>query len=185
MRQIGLAIIGSTGVIGKVHVDAISQLETCRLVGVSARRQEPCIRQASELGVKHYPTLDEVLADPKVDALVVATPHPSHKDIALRAIGAGKHLLVEKPLAVTPAETDEMIAAAHNSGVTLGVLFNQRFRPEAQKMRELIEEGAVGEVYRTSMTSAMFRSQDYYDRLPWRGTWADEGGGAEVHLVPC
>jgi predicted dehydrogenase len=164
--------------IGRVHIDAVSRLESCRVVGVNARRPGPCRQQASELGVKHYPDLDDVLADSEVDAIVIATPHPSHKEIALRAISAGKHLLVEKPLAVTPSEADEMVGAARRSGVTLGVLFNQRFRPEARKMRELIEEGAVGEIYRTSMTSAMFRTQDYYDRLAWRGTWTDEGGGA-------
>ena len=178
MQQIGLAVIGSTGVIGQVHIDAIAQLESCRLVGVTARRHEPCRRQAAELGVKHYHVLDDALADPEVDAIVIATPHPSHKQIALRAINAGKHLLVEKPLAVTPSEADEIVAAARRSGVTLGVLFNRRFRPEALKMRELIDEGAVGAVYRTSMTSAMFRTQDYYDRVAWRGTWTDEGGGA-------
>ena len=178
MQQTGFAVIGSTGIIGQVHIDAINQLESCKLVGLTAQRQAPCRRQASDLGVKHYPALDDVLGDSEVDAIVIATPHPSHKEIALRAISAGKHLLVEKPMAVAPSEADEMVAAARRSGVTLGVLFNQRFRPEARKMRELIEDGALGEVYRTSMTSAMFRSQDYYDRLAWRGTWMDEGGGA-------
>ena len=61
MQPIGLAIIGSTGMIGKVHIDAINQLESCRLVGVNARRHGPCRQQASELGVKHYPALDDAL----------------------------------------------------------------------------------------------------------------------------
>ena len=85
MQQIGLAIIGSTGVIGQVHIDAINQLESCRLVGVNARRQEPCRQQASELGVKHYSVLDDVLADSEVDAIVIATsPSVSQRDRAPR-----------------------------------------------------------------------------------------------------
>lgn len=181
MEQVGLAIIGSTGVIGKTHIDAISQLSSCRLMGVSARRQEPLRQQASELGVKAYPTLDDALSDSDVDAIVIATPHPSHRDITLQAVEAGKHVLVEKPMSVTPSESDDMVDAARRSGVTLGVLFNNRFRPEAVKMRELIDQGTVGEIYRATMTSAMFRTQDYYDRLDWRGTWQDEGGGALIN----
>ena len=181
MEQVGLAIIGSTGVIGETHIDAIRQLSSCRLVGVNARRQEPLRHQASELGVKAYPTLDDALSDSDVDAIIIATPHPSHRDITLQAVEAGKHVLVEKPMSVTPSEADDMAAAARRSGVSLGVLFNNRFRPEAVKMRELIDQGAVGEIYRATMTSAMFRTQDYYDRLDWRGTWQDEGGGALIN----
>lgn len=175
---IGIALIGSTGVIGKTHIAAIESLASCRLVGVNARRQEPLRRQARELGAKPYPALDDALADPDVDAIVIATPHPSHLDITLRAAAARKHVLAEKPLGVTPSEADAMIAACRRAGVKLGVLFNNRFRPEAAKMRQLIDEGAIGDIYRAAMSSAMLRTQDYYDRLDWRGGWQSEGGGA-------
>ncbi len=178
MNKIGLAIIGSTGVIGRVHIDAIAQLDSCRLVGVNARTQTPLKRQADELGVVAYPTLDDALADSKVGAAVVATPHRSHAEITEKAASAGKHVLVEKPMSVTLSEADRMIGACREAGVKLGVLFNNRFRPEAIKMRQLVDEGAIGEIYRVSMSSAMIRSQDYYDRLDWRGKWQDEGGGA-------
>jgi predicted dehydrogenase len=175
--QVGYAIIGSTGVIGKVHLHALSQLDTCRLVGVYARTQESLRQQATELGAKPYTALDDVLADPEVDAVIIATPHPSHLEIALQAASAGKHILVEKPMAVTPSEADAMIAAAKRAKVKLGVLFNQRFKPDVHKMRELLDQGAIGKLYRTSLVHATMRTQDYYDRLAWRGTWCDEGGG--------
>ena len=124
MEQVGLAIVGSTGVIGKTHIEAIGQLSSCRLVGVNARRQEPLVQQASELGVKAYPTLVDVLSDSEVDAIVIATPHPSHRDITIQAVEAGKHVLAEKPMSVTPSEADDMVEAARHSGATLGVLFN-------------------------------------------------------------
>lgn len=178
MNHIGLAIIGSTGIIGRVHIDAIAQLDNCRLVGVHARTQQPLERHARELGATPYPTLDDALSDTAVDAVVIATPHPSHRDITLRAADARKHVLVEKPMSVTPSEADDMIHACRAAGVKLGVLFNNRFRPEAIKMRQLIDAGAIGSIYRVVMSSAMIRSQDYYDRLEWRGKWADEGGGA-------
>lgn len=181
MDSIGLAIIGSTGVIGRVHIDAITQLSNCRLAGVFARRQEPLRDQAAELGVRAYASLEEAIGDSEVDAIIIATPHPSHKQITLQAVEAGKHVLVEKPMAVTPSEAEAMASAARQSNVTLGVLFNNRFRPEALKMRQLIDDGAIGKIYRTSMVSTMLRSQDYYDRLDWRGRWDSEGGGALIN----
>ena len=78
MDELGLAVIGSTGVIGRVHIDALSQPDNCRLVGVNARSQEPLRQQASELGVKQYTSLDDVLDDSDVDAIIIAAPHPSH-----------------------------------------------------------------------------------------------------------
>jgi len=181
MEQVGLAIIGSTGAIGKTHIEAIDGLSSCRLVGLNARRLEPLSQQASKLGVRAYSTLDQVLGESEVHAVIIATPHPSHKDIALEAIEAGKHVLIEKPMSATPSEADEIIKAARNCNVTLGVLFNNRFRRQAQLMRELIDKNAVGKVYRANMVTAMFRSQDYYDRIDWRGTWEYEGGGALIN----
>ena len=177
MDRIGYAIVGSTGAIGPVHIDAIKRLDNCRLIGVYARTQEPLRQQAHQLGVKSYASLDEVLSDPEVDAIIIATPHVSHEAMVLEAASAGKHILVEKPMAVTVSEAESMVRAARSAGVKLGVLFNQRFRPESQRMRALIDEGAIGEIYRTSLVSAAMRTQDYYDRLDWRGTWEDEGGG--------
>ena len=179
--QVGLAVIGSTGIIGRVHIDAIGQLDNCRLVGISARRQQPLIQQADELGVTPFPTIDDPLSHPDVDAVVIATPHPSHREITLRAAAAGKHVLVEKPMSVTPSEADDMIQACDSGGVKLGLLYNNRFRPEPLKMRELIDSGTIGRIYRVNMSSAMIRSQGYYNRLDWRGTWADEGGGALIN----
>ncbi len=178
MDTVGLAVIGSTGVIGRVHIDAVRRLESCRIVGIHARTQRPLRQQAEGLGVVAYPALDDALSDPGVDAVVIATPHRSHAEIAERAAGAGKHVLVEKPMSVTPSEADRMIRVCRGAGVKLGVLFNNRFRPEALKMRELVERGAIGAIYRVCMVSAMIRSQDYYDRLDWRGKWEAEGGGA-------
>ena len=177
MVQVGYAIIGSTGVIGQVHIHALRQLDTCRLVGVYARTQASLRQQAAALGVKPYAALDDLLADTEVDAVLIATPHPSHLEMTRQAASAGKHVLVEKPMAVTPSEADAMIAAARNANVKLGVLFNQRFKPEAHKMRVLLDQDAIGKLYRTSLVHATMRTQDYYDRLAWRGTWRDEGGG--------
>ena len=178
MDSVGMAVVGSTGMIGRVHIEAINRLDSCRLVGITARRQGPLGVQARELATVVFPTLDDALADDGVDAVVIATPHPSHVEITVRAAKAGKHVLTEKPMGAAPSEADAMIHACRDGGVSLGVLFNQRFRPEVAMMRGMIDSGVIGKVYRTSMTSVMLRTQDYYDRLDWRGTWKYEGGGA-------
>ena len=178
MDKVGLAVIGATGVIGRVHIAAMRGLASCRLVGVYAQGQDALRRQAAELGCRSYRTLDDALADAAVDAVVIATPHPSHMDITVRAAAAGKHVLAEKPLGVAPSDAAAQVDACRNAGVKLGVLFNNRFRPEAQKMRQLLDTGAIGAIYRSEMSSAMLRTQDYYDRLDWRGRWDAEGGGA-------
>ena len=90
MDKVGLAVIGSTGIIGRVHIEAMRGLESCRLVGINARRQEPLRQQADELGTRLYPTLDDVLADDEVDAVVIATPHPSHMEITTERGGSGQ-----------------------------------------------------------------------------------------------
>ena len=181
MEQLRFAIVGSTGVIGQTHIDAIGQIDNCRLIGVTARRQELVRQQAFDLKVLHYASLDEVFEDPDVDAIVIATPHPSHLGIALRAFQSGKHVLVEKPMTVTPSEADEMVAAARHSGKRLGVLFNNRFRADVRKLRELVINGTIGDIYHASLVTAMLRTQDYYDRLEWRGTWEQEGGGVLIN----
>jgi predicted dehydrogenase len=130
------------------------------------------------LGTKHYADLESLLADPEIDAITIATPHPTHLAIAKQAFEAGKHVLTEKPLAASPAESDEMIEAAQSAGLTLGVVFQNRLRPDAIRVKQLVEEGYLGEIYRTSIMMASFRGQGYYDSAPWRGTWKGEGGGA-------
>ena len=151
------------------------------VVGVNARGQERLRQQAMEQRVVLYASLDEVLEDPEVDAVIIATPHPSHLEISQKAAEAGKHILTEKPMGVTPSEADAMIGAARSAGVKLGVLFNNRFRPEAVKAKELIQQGTIGAINRVSMSSVMLRSQDYYDRLDWRGQWDTEGGGVLIN----
>jgi predicted dehydrogenase len=178
---VNFAVVGSTGVIGRVHVEAINRLDNANLVGVAAVRPAPLVKQAEELGVRAYTSLDELLDDPTVDAIVIATPHPSHPSITLKAVEAGKHVLTEKPMAVTVSQAESMVKAARSAGVTLGVLYQNRFKPECQKARGLVEEGALGEIYRTLTVHGTIRSQDYYARRPWRGTWDQEGGGVLIN----
>ena len=187
MSEVGLVIVGSAGVIGRTHVRGILGTETARLVGVHDVNSEGARAQAEEHGVRFFQTLEDVLLDPDVDAITIGTPHPLHPPIAMAAFQAGKHVLTEKPIASTLTQADEMAAAARRAGATLGVVFQHRFRPEVSRMKDLIEAGALGRIYRTTLVQAAFRSQAYYETAAWRGTWKLEGGGVllnqSVHFI--
>jgi predicted dehydrogenase len=177
MTQVRYAIVGSTGVIGETHIDAIEKTANAVLVGVSAVRPGPLRAQAAELNVRAYASVGELVDDGDVDVVVIATPHPSHLSITLRAAEAGKHVLTEKPMGATVTEAASMLEATKKAGVRLGVLYQNRFRPECLKARSLIDQGALGDIYRVSMVHATARTQSYYESRPWRGTWGEEGGG--------
>jgi UDP-N-acetyl-2-amino-2-deoxyglucuronate dehydrogenase len=178
LDKLGLAVVGPSGVIGRKHVEEVAASPSARLVAIHDVNTQAAEAQAAELGTKSYETLDELLGDPQVDAITIATPHPFHMPVALKAFEAGKHVLSEKPIAATPSEADRMVKAARDAGLKLGVVFQNRFRSEAIRIREMVNDGTLGELYRTSLLFAGFRSQAYYDSAPWRGTWSGEGGGA-------
>ena len=177
MDQIGIGVVGSSGVIGRRHTAEVSALANTRLVAVHDLNAEAAAEQAAELGVRFHADLDDLLGDPGVEAVTIATPHPHHLPVALQAFAAGKHVLTEKPITATPSEADEMVSAAAEAGVKLGVVYQNRFRPELIRIREMIDGGEFGELYRTVLDAASYRSQAYYDSGGWRGTWQGEGGG--------
>lgn len=187
METVGMATVGSVGGIGRAHTREILQMESARLVGVHDIDTEAAQGQAHEHGVGFYQTIEDLLVDEDVDAITIGTPHPLHHTIAMQAIQAGKHVLTEKPIAATLTQADEMVAAARKAGVTLGVVFQHRFRPEVVRMHELVEGNALGRLYRTMLVTSAFRTQYYYDRADWRGIWGKAGGGVllnqAVHFI--
>jgi predicted dehydrogenase len=95
--------------------------------------------------------------------VIIATPHYGHAPVAISAFEHGLHVLVEKPLCVAASEGDQMIAAARRAGTKFAVGYQHRFRPEVQAARHLIEQGVIGEVRRTLLITAWYRTQAYYD----------------------
>lgn len=124
----------------------------------------------------------ELVRSGKVDALLIATPHASHLPIGRAALRAGLHVLVEKPVAVHVADAKKLIAAHRNPRQVFAAMFNQRTDPLFQKVRALVQGGALGEIRRVQWTiTDWFRSQAYYDSGGWRATWAGEGGGVLIN----
>jgi predicted dehydrogenase len=135
---------------------------------------------ADELGCRTYPTLVALLAE-EADLVVILAPHPFHAEVTVAALRSGKHVLVEKPMAVEVAEADQMVAQARRSGRILAVAFQQRTRSEVREARRLIRDGFLGEIQRADVIATWPRRKSYFEQKPWRGTWRGEGGGVIVN----
>jgi len=173
MHNIGVAVVGA-GFIGPVHVEALRRL------GVNIRGILGCDQKESDSAQKSlnlpraYKSFDELLADPSVQSVHLAVPNVLHYDLAKRAIKAGKHVLCEKPLAMTAAESAELVELAKGKKLAAGVCYNLRFYPLNLEARERMRRGDVGQVYHVNGSYTqdwLFYDTDYN----WR-VLADQGG---------
>jgi UDP-N-acetyl-2-amino-2-deoxyglucuronate dehydrogenase len=171
----GFGIVG-TGVIAAMHADAIAALPGARLVAVTDADAGAAAAFAASRGAAAERDLDALLARGDVDVVCVCVPSGLHAEVGLRAVKAGKHLAVEKPVDVTLDAADRLIGAARTAGVALTVISQHRFDPGLVEARRLIDEGALGRLVLGEASIKWYRSQAYYDSAGWRGTWAMDGG---------
>lgn len=180
MRKIKFGVIGLKG-IGQTHISQITTSENCELAAVSDINEEIGKIIASKYNVKWYKNYENMLEEKDLDAVSVCTPHFLHFPMTMRAFEYDKHVLVEKPMALTVKEADQMIEEARRKGLKLGVVYQMRTNPVYRKMREMIDEDKIGKVYRICMEACVFRTQAYYKNDSWRGRWMTEGGGALIN----
>lgn len=175
--SIGIGIVG-VGMIANFHARAIGDAKGCHLVGATARRPDAVAEFASKHGCRGFDSLDAMLADPNVQAISICAPSGAHRDPAVAAAQAGKHVIVEKPLEVTTERCDEIIKACDDAGVRLSVTFQSRFHESSRLMKQAVDAGRFGKITMGDAYVKWFRSQEYYDSGAWRGTWQLDGGGA-------
>lgn len=113
---------------------------------------------------------------PEIELVAIATESGKHASIALDCIDAGKHLIIEKPIALSMADADEIVRRANERGVKVSACHQNRFNQAVQKMREAVEAGRFGTLSHGSIHVRWNRNRDYYDQAPWRGTWEQDGG---------
>ncbi|MEO7911028.1 MAG: Gfo/Idh/MocA family oxidoreductase [Roseiflexaceae bacterium] len=185
-EELGFAILG-TGMVARYHATAIERTPGARLVAVGRSDPARAEETATQFGVPCLTDYTALLARADVDAVCICTPSGMHAEQTIAAARAGKHVLVEKPLALTLADADAMIAACEQAGVRLGVALQRRTEPEFQHVQAAIAAGELGRIVLGSISMPYLRLQSYYDSADWRGTWALDGGGAlinqGIHLV--
>lgn len=136
-------------------------------------------------GVALYSSAEALFADKKADAVLIATPHPSHTRLAIAAMHRGLHVLSEKPADVIFSRAAEACIVAQEAHVLYAMMFNQRNHPVFQALHRLLKSGELGNIKRVSWTvTNWYRTQHYYDSGGWRGTWSGEGGGVLLNQAP-
>ncbi len=173
--KVGFAVIGC-GRIAPRHFEAIKNLEDAQLVAVIDVIEERAIKAAGQNGCDWYSDFHEVLRRPDVNVVNICTPSGLHAQIGIEAAKAGKHVVVEKPMALSLTDADRLIAACQDAGVKLFVVHQNRFNTAIRKLRAAVEAGKFGKFTHANATIRWHRDQAYYDSAAWRGTWAMDGG---------
>ena len=180
----GLVKVGVIGIgnMGSSHVLKLNQgqIEGATLTAICSRNEERIewVKNHTTGNVQIFQDEETFLNESGIDAVLIATPHYSHPELAKKAFAKGIHVLIEKPAGVYTKNVLEMNEAAKVSGKVFGIMYNQRANPLYQKLRDLIESGELGEIKRTNwIITDSYRPQSYYDSSKWKGTWKGEGGG--------
>ncbi|RMI06986.1 Gfo/Idh/MocA family protein [Cellulomonas triticagri] len=181
--MIRVGIIG-TGAISAAHVAGYrAHPGTARIVAMADRSPGKAAAKAAAAGltdVACYDSATALLEAGGVDLVSIATPPESHAALAVQALDAGVHVLVEKPMAPSLEECDAMVAAQRRSGKVLSVVAQNRFRDEMVVLKSALDSGLAGPVSHVQVSSHWWRGEPYYD-LWWRGTWDVEGGGSTLN----
>lgn len=166
------AVVVGYGFAGRsFHSYLISLTDTLTLHGIASRNPETRQRILAERGCKAYESFDDAVADRDVDLVVLATPSVEHAPLAVRALEAGKHVVTDKPMALSVAEADAMIAASERSGRLLSVFQNRRWDGDYLTVKGLVDAGTLGRLRRVEMAWSGFGMWG-----GWRGR-RDAGGG--------
>lgn len=175
--MIRFGILGC-GLIARFHADAIASIENATLMGVADASRPSAERFAESRGVTAYPDYAAMLADPRIDAVCICTPSGFHGENALQALKAGKHVVLEKPMAFTAAQAKEVETQARNSGCVLTVISQLRFSEDIRRVKALLEQNAFGKLVLCDLYMKYWRDPAYYADSPWKGTLRFDGGGA-------
>ena len=179
-QRIGFAIVGC-GMIARFHVKALLEVPGAFIAGLVSRSQANGAKLIEETGIPVCPvfaTVEEAVKAPGVDAVVITTPSGVHLEPAIVAAKAGKHVVVEKPLEITPERCDEIVEACDANKVKLCTIFPSRFADSSVALKKAVEAGKFGRLTLGETTCKWWRSQAYYDEGGWKGTQALDGGGA-------
>ncbi len=176
-KTAGIGLIGC-GMIADWHANAVSKISAARLVGVTDLNKEARLSFAGRYGVRAFDSVEEMLAYNEIDILNICTPSGLHAPLSIKAANAGKHVIIEKPMALNLKEADEVIAACRKNNVKMEVISQLRFTDAVGKLKNAVDEGLLGRLISGDVYMKYYRSQEYYDRGGWRGTMKMDGGGA-------
>jgi scyllo-inositol 2-dehydrogenase (NADP+) len=174
--RFGIVGLGRSG--WNIHVSNLRPREDAKIVAVSDPLEERRQEAADEFGCQTYDSIDEMLKQDDIDVAVIATPSVMHGPDTLKSFAAGKHVVVEKPMAMNVAEADQMIAASEETGLKLFVHQNWRFNRAFTHLKDIAESGKIGRLYHIRNYSSGFSRRDDWQTL------AKNGGGVLNNTCP-
>jgi len=174
LTRIGL--IGA-GNISATHARAVEGVGDARIVAVFGPTRGRSQRLAATCGATPYDALDAMFDAEALDMVMVGTPSGLHASHGAEAARHGVHVLVEKPIDISVDKADTLIGAARDAGVTLGVIFQDRLKPDVRALKALVDAGTLGTPVLVHAQIPWWRSREYYRESSWRGTWSLDGGG--------
>ena len=179
-NNLSIAIIGC-GNIYQIHADAIRDHDQAYLLAVVDNQKERVETAAAEYNCTSYQDYQEMLKEPEIDVVHICTPHHLHYSMAIDCLEAGKHVLVEKPMAKDVDGAKKMIDKAQKTEKKMGVVFQNRYNKTSIKAREMIDDGEIGSIKGIKGIVTWHRNQEYYNQDAWRGRWETEGGGVLIN----
>ncbi|PLS09614.1 oxidoreductase [Neobacillus cucumis] len=183
MKKIRWGIIGCAGIAKRAVIPGIQQSETGEVAAIASRGLDKARQTAKELNIPTaYGSYEELLADPTIEAVYIPLPNHLHKEWAIRAMEAGKHVLCEKPLAINADEAQEMAEASEKAGVILAEAFMYRYHPRYHTIRDIIQSGEIGELRGIHGTFTFNNAKDR-NNIRYKQEW---GGGSlyDVGVYP-
>jgi len=177
---INIGLIGA-GNISDTHARAVTGIPDLAIAAVHAPTRAHAERLAARHGAAAYDALEPFLDHRPLDMVVVGSPSGLHAEHGIAAARKGLHVLVEKPIDVTAANADALIEAAARARVTLGVIFQDRLKPDVVRLKALVESGRLGSPLLATAQVKWYRPPAYYQDSRWRGTLALDGGGALIN----
>lgn len=179
MKKYRAGIIGC-GNIFPMHGYSIKNISNVELVAVCDIKEERAKSRAEELDCKYYLDYKEMIDRENLDTLHICTPHYLHAEMAIYAAKKGVNVLTEKPMAIKLEDAEAMITTAKNNNVTLGVIFQNRYNPGSVLIKNTLESGELGNIKASKLSVTWDRSDEYYSKSDWKGTWDKEGGGVII-----
>ena len=175
MSKIKFAVIGQ-GHIGKRHAEMVRRNSTCELVAVCDTLPKEKLG-LENLQEKFYASIDDLLkSHPDLDVVNVCTPNGLHAEHALKALDAGKHVVIEKPMALTKSDCEKVIYAALHNHKTVFCVMQNRYSPPSVWLKDIIDNKTLGDIYMVQLNCYWNRDERYYKKDNWKGTQYLDGG---------
>ena len=179
MAKFRVGIVGC-GNIFPMHAVPVNMMKNAELVAVCDVKEDRAKAKAEKFKCKYYLDYREMIDNEALDVIHICTPHYMHAPISIYASNAGKHVLTEKPMSISLQDAEAMIKAADDSKTTLGVIFQNRYNNGSVLIKETLQSGALGKILSGRAIVTWMRTDEYYSKSDWKGTWDKEGGGVII-----